>query len=115
MASFINNVIIRTEREEGHEELVEEVENDLYMKPEKCKWKVKEVEFLEVIIGPERIKIEEKKVKGVLDWLTPKGGEDIQWYMTCDVTPTTNPKYKNKSKSKKTKNIKSIIFNSDIL
>jgi len=78
MASFINNVIIRTEREEGHEELVEEVENDLYMKPEKCKWKVKEVEFLEVIIGPERIKIEEKKVKGVLDWLTPKGGEDIQ-------------------------------------
>jgi len=42
------------------------------MKLEKCKWKVKEVEFLEVVIGPEGIKIEEEKVKGVLDWPTPK-------------------------------------------
>jgi len=51
--------------------LVEEVvrrlvENDLYVKPEKYKWKIKEVGFLEVMIGPERIKMEEDKVKGVL-------------------------------------------------
>ena len=57
MASFIDDVIIGTEEEEGHNELVEEVvkilvENDLYIKPEKCKWKVREVRFLEVIIGP---------------------------------------------------------------
>jgi len=32
------------------------VENDLYMKPEKCKWKVKEVKFLEIIIGSKEIK-----------------------------------------------------------
>ena len=42
MVSFINDVIIGTEIEEGHDELVEEVvkrlaENDLYMKQEKCK------------------------------------------------------------------------------
>ena len=37
------------------------------MKPEKCKWKMREVEFLEVVIGPERIKIKEKKVKEILD------------------------------------------------
>ena len=83
IASFIDDVIIRTEREEGHEELVEKVvkrlvENVLYVKPKKCKWKVKEVEFLKVIIGPERIKMEEKKVKEVLDWLTPKGVKDVQ-------------------------------------
>ena len=70
--SFTNNIIIGTEREEGHDELVEEVvkrlaENNLYMKLEKCKWKVKEVRFLGVIIGPEGIKMEEEKVKGVLD------------------------------------------------
>ena len=40
--SFIDNVIIGTEIEEGHDELVKEVvkrltENDLYMKLEKCK------------------------------------------------------------------------------
>ena len=42
-------------------------ENDLYVKPEKCVWKVKEVGFLGVVMGLERIKIEEEKVKGVLD------------------------------------------------
>ena len=42
VASFIDNVIIGTESEEGHNELVEEVvkrltENDLYVKLEKYK------------------------------------------------------------------------------
>ena len=72
MASFIDNVIIRTEGKEGHDEMVEKVvkrlvENNLYIKPEKCKWKVKEVEFLGIVIGPEIIKIEEEKIKEVLD------------------------------------------------
>jgi len=84
--SFINDVIIRTKEEEGHDELVEEVvrrlaENDLYVKLEKCKWKVKEVEFLGVVIGPEDIKIEKEKVKGVLDWPTPKCVKDIQKFL----------------------------------
>jgi len=42
IVSFIDDVIIGTEGEEGHDELVEEIvrrlaENDLYVKPEKCK------------------------------------------------------------------------------
>ena len=42
VASFINDVIIGIEEEEGHNELVEEVvkrllKNDLYVKPKKCK------------------------------------------------------------------------------
>ena len=73
--SFINNVIIGIEMEEGHDELVEEVmkrlaENNLYVKPKKCKWKVREVGFLEVVIKLEEIKMKEEKVKGVLDWQT---------------------------------------------
>ena len=64
IASFINNVIIGTEEEKGHDEIVEEVikrmeENDLYVKPEKCKWKVREVGFLGVVIGKVGIKMEE--------------------------------------------------------
>ena len=47
-------------------------ENDLYVKLEKYKWKIREVGFLGVVIGPERIKIEEEKIKEVLDWPTPK-------------------------------------------
>ena len=72
VASFIDDVIIEMEMEEEHNEIVEEVvkkllENDLYIKPEKCKWKVKEVGFLKVMIEPEGIKMEEEKVKGILD------------------------------------------------
>ena len=86
VVSFINDVIIGTETEEEHDELVEEVvrrlaENDLYIKLEKYKCKVKEVGFLEVVIEKERIKMEEKKMKGVLDWPTLKGVEDIQKFL----------------------------------
>ena len=42
-------------------------ENNLYVKPEKCKWKVRKVEFLGVVIGPEEIKMEKENVKGVLE------------------------------------------------
>ena len=77
VVAFIDNVIVGTEMEEGYDELVVEIikrleENDLYVKPEKCKWKVREVGFLGVVIGPEGIKMEKEKVKGVLEWPTPK-------------------------------------------
>jgi len=73
VAAFIDDVIIGTESEEGHDELVVKVikmleENNLYVKLEKCKWKVREVGFLGVVIRANRIKMEEEKVKGVLDW-----------------------------------------------
>jgi len=45
VASFIDDVIVGMEEEEEHDEVVEEVvrrlaENDLYVKLEKCKWKI---------------------------------------------------------------------------
>ena len=45
VATFIDDVIIGMETEEEHDEIVAEVirrleENDLYVKLEKCKWKV---------------------------------------------------------------------------
>ena len=60
VAAFIDDVIVGTEIEKGHDELVAEVirrleENDLYVKLEKCKWKVREMGFLGVVIGPEGI------------------------------------------------------------
>jgi len=41
VAAFVDNVLVGTEMEEGHDEIVEEVlkqleENNLYVKPEKC-------------------------------------------------------------------------------
>jgi len=72
VAAFVDDVLIGTEMEEGHNEIVEEVlrrleENDLYMKPEKCTWKVQKVNFLGVVMGHGKIKMEEDKVAGVLN------------------------------------------------
>ena len=86
VAAFIDNMIVRTEDEEEHDKLVAEVikrlkENDSYVKLEKYKWKVREVGFLGVVIRLERIKIEEEKVKEILDWLIPKYVKDIQKFL----------------------------------
>ena len=86
VAVFIDDIIVGTEDEEGYNELVAEVvkrleENDLYVKSEKYKWKVREVGFLGVVIGLEGIKMEEEKVKGVLDWPTPKCVKDVQKFL----------------------------------
>ena len=56
-------------------------ENNLYVKLEKYKWKVREIGFLGVVIGQEGIKMEEEKVKGVLGWLTLKCVKDVQKFL----------------------------------
>jgi len=71
MMKFIDDILVATDTEERHNELVEEVlkrleENNLFVKPEKCRWKVRKVEFLGVVIGPKGVKMQKKKVKGVL-------------------------------------------------
>ena len=86
VATFIDDVIIGMKIEERHNELVAEVirrmeENDLYVKLEKCKWKVREVGFLEVVIGLGGIKMEKVKVKEVLEWPTPKCVKDVQKFL----------------------------------
>ena len=86
VAAFIDDVIVGMETEERHDKLVAEVirrleENNLYVKLEKYRQKVREVGFLGVVIGPEEIKMEEEKVKGVLEWLTPKCVKDMQKFL----------------------------------
>jgi len=70
VVAFVNDVLVGTETEEGHDEIMEEIlrleENNLYIKLEKCVWKARKIGFLGVIIGPNGIEMEEDKVKGVL-------------------------------------------------
>jgi len=77
VVAFVDDMLIKTETEEGHDKLVEEVlrrleENDLYVKLEKCAWKVQKVNFLEVVMGQGKIEMEEDKVVGVLNWSVPR-------------------------------------------
>ena len=71
VVAFVDNVLVGTKAEEGHDKVVEEVlrqleENDLYVKPEKCMWKVQKVSFLGVVMEEGKVEMEEDKVEGVL-------------------------------------------------
>ena len=86
VGNFIDNIMVGTETKEGHDELVAKIlkrleENNLYVKPEKYKWKVREVDFLGVVIRLEEIKIEEEKVKAALNQPVPKLVKDIQKFL----------------------------------
>ena len=86
VAAFVDDVLVETETEEGHDEIVKEIlrrleENNLYIKPEKCVWKVRKIRFLGVVIGPNGIEMEKEKVNGVLSWPQPKNVKDIRKFL----------------------------------
>jgi len=86
VAVFIDNVMIATEIEERHDEIVEEVlrrleENNLFVKPEKYMWKVREVGFLGVIIGEDGVRMEKEKVQGVIEWPVPRNMKNVQKFL----------------------------------
>ena len=86
VAVFVDDVLVGTETEEGHNEVMEEIlrrleENDLYIKLEKCVWKVRKIGFLGVVIGPNGIEMEAEKVDGVLSWPQLKNVKDVRKFL----------------------------------
>jgi len=86
VAAFMDDVLVGTEKEEKHDQIVEEIlrrmkENDLYVKPEKCVWKVREIDFLGLVMESGRIKMQEEKVAGVLEWPRPKMVKKVQKFL----------------------------------
>jgi len=63
VTAFVDDVLVGTKTEEVLRRLEK---NDLYVKPEKCMWKVRKIGFLGVVIGPNGIEMEKEKVDGVL-------------------------------------------------
>ena len=85
VAAFVDDVLVGTETEEGHNEIVEVLkrleENNLYVKLEKCVWKVRKIGFLGIVIGPNGIEMEKEKVDGVLSWPEPKNINDVKNFL----------------------------------
>src|SRR5216684_4479390 len=69
-----------------HEEYVHIVldileENDLYLKPEKCAFEQKEIDYLGVIVGQGTLKMDPKKIQGVADWSPPTTVTEIRQFL----------------------------------
>jgi hypothetical protein len=56
-------------------------DNDLYLKPEKCEFHKKEVEYLGVIVGNGQVKMDPVKVKGLTDWPAPTKVKELRSFL----------------------------------
>jgi len=86
VAAYVDDMLVGTETEEEHDEIVEEIlrrleENNLYVKLEKYVLKVRKIGFLGVVIGLNSIKMEGNKVNGVLSWPEPKNVKDVRKFL----------------------------------
>ena len=86
VVTFVDDILVGMETKEEHDKIVEKVlkrlkENDLYIKLEKCIWKVQKIGFLKVVIGPNGIKMEKEKVDKVLSWPEPKNMKNVRKFL----------------------------------
>ena len=56
-------------------------ENNLFVKPEKCTFCATEVDFLGMIVGRDGIKMDQTKVKAILDWPEPKNVKGVRSFL----------------------------------
>jgi hypothetical protein len=88
MVIYIDDLMIYTKTDDiqEHERLGKKVlkrleEHDLFAKPEKCTFGVKEVEFLGMIVSREGIKMDDSKVKAIREWPTPKTVRGVRSFL----------------------------------
>src|SRR5258708_12332623 len=74
----------------------------LFLKPEKCKFEQKEVEYLRLVISKDHVAMDLMKVCGVTEWLTPMKVKEVQsflgfvnfyWKFICDFSDIACPLY----------------------
>ena len=56
-------------------------QHDLYLKPEKCLFEKKSMEFLGVVLEKGQIHMDPTKLKGVADWPPPKSVKDVKAFL----------------------------------
>ena len=85
---YINNLIIftKTENQTEHDKIILEVlrrleENNLFVKPEKCTFRATEVDFLSMIVRHDGIKMDQERVKAILEWPEPKTVKGVRSFL----------------------------------
>ena len=70
--------------------------HNLFLKPEKCRFHQKEVEYLGVIIGQGAVKMDPVKVEGIAHWPTPATVKDVRSFLGfCNFYHTFIPHFSN--------------------
>ena len=83
---YIDDILIFTDDINLHRQLTLRVlqklrDNDLFVKPEKCKFEKSSVEFLGLIVGKDSISMDQSKVEGVKNWPVPTKVKHVQAFL----------------------------------
>ena len=83
---YLDDILIFMRTEEEHEQAVWRVlevlvEHKLFLRPEKCEFYWKEIEYLRLVISENKVAIDPVKVAGVHDWPTPENRTDVQAFI----------------------------------
>ena len=73
---YLDDILIFTDTIQEHQKVVNEVlkwlaENDLYLRPEKCKFEQTQIEYLGLIISEGEVQMDPVKVEAVRNWKPP--------------------------------------------
>src|SRR6266550_1569687 len=83
---YMDDILIHARTKEELENRTKQVlerlkNNDLYLKPEKCKFAQREVEFLGMIVTENTIKMDPIKLAGIRDWPTPTTVKQVRSFL----------------------------------
>jgi len=83
---YLDNILIFMETEEEHEQVVRRVlevlaEHKLFLRPEKCEFHRKRIEYLGLVISENKVKMDPIKVAEVRDWPTLENRTDVQAFI----------------------------------
>ena len=83
---YLDNILIFSKKLEEHQAIVREVlcqlqQHGLYAKASKCQFHCSFVEFLELIVSGNGLKICPDKVQAIRDWPTPKSVKEVQAFL----------------------------------
>lgn len=84
---YMDDILVFTgDDEREHDRLVLRVlerlkQHDLFVKPEKCSWKQRQIEYLGLIISHNEVRMDPVKVKGLAEWSTPTTVKQVQSFL----------------------------------
>jgi len=83
---YLDDILIFTKTEEEHERVVQRVleiltEHKLFLRPEKCEFHRKQIEYLGLVILENKVAMDPVKVAGVREWPVPENRTDVQAFI----------------------------------
>ena len=84
---YMDDIVIHTDgTEEEHEAAVHKMltkleELGLFLKPEKCQFHQREIEYLGMIVGNGQVRMDPVKVQGIAQWPTPTCVKDVRSFL----------------------------------